>query len=135
LGVKVDLFGEIFGQGVQDLHYGETKPVFRAFDLYLDGKPLGTDEKVAMFERLGVERVPVLYRGPWDREKLVAVRDGKTTLIKNDGKTKLHVREGVVVTAVGDQTKREYMNARLRPFLKMINPDYLDRKGETTEFS
>jgi len=126
--VKIDLFGEIFGQGVQDLHYGETKPVFRAFDIALDGKFLSTDEKVEMFRLLGVERVPVLYRGPWDRDALVKLRDGKTTL---GGK---NVKEGIVVTATGDQTKREYLGNRLRPFLKMINPDYLTRRGETTEF-
>lgn len=127
-GVKIDLFGEIFGQGVQDLHYGETKPVFRAFDIALDGKFLSTDEKIEMFRLLGVERVPVLYRGPWDRDALVKLRDGKTTL---GGK---NVKEGIVVTATGDQTKREYLGNRLRPFLKMINPDYLTRRGETTEF-
>ncbi len=129
LEANIDLFGEIFGPGVQDLHYGQTARVFRAFDIAINGRFLPTDEKVAMFARLDVERVPVLYRGPWDREALLAVRDGKTTFGEKN------VREGIVVTATGDQTKREYMNHRLRPFLKMINPDYLTRKGDNiTEF-
>lgn len=128
LNADIDLFGEIFGQGVQDLHYGQSKPVFRAFDIAINGKFLPTAEKIAMFERLGVERVPVLYCGPWDRAALVAVRDGKTTL------GGANVREGIVVTSIGDQSKVEFMNHRLRPFLKMINPDYLTRKGEATEY-
>lgn len=129
LGMKVDLFGEIFGRGVQDLHYGQSTPVFRAFDIAINGTFLSTDEKEAMFARLGVERVPVLYRGPWDRDVLVALRDGKTTLGEQN------VKEGIVVTAIGDQSKREFANHRLRPFLKMINPDYLTRKGENvTEY-
>lgn len=128
LGQSIDLFGEIFGPGVQDLHYGQKSRVFRAFDIAINGRYLDGDEKAVFFERLGVERVPVLYRGPWDRDALLAVRDGKTTF------GQANVREGIVVTALGDQTKREYMNHRLRPFLKMINPDYLTRKGETTEF-
>ncbi len=128
LAANIDLFGEIFGRGVQDLHYGLTSPEFRAFDIAVNGQFLSSADKVAMFERLGVERVPVLYRGPWDRDALVAVRDGKTTFGEGN------VREGVVVSVVGDQTKREHMGGRMRPFLKMINPDYLLRKGETTEF-
>lgn len=128
LGVNIDLFGEIFGRGVQDLHYGLSAPEFRAFDIAIDGEFAPSETKAMMFERLGVQRVPVLYRGPWDREALVAHRDGKTVLGEGN------IREGIVVTAVGDQTKREFMNRRLRPFLKMVSPDYLTRKGETTEF-
>lgn len=128
LNAKIDLFGEIFGRGVQDLHYGLTEPVFRAFDIAVDGTFVSTDAKIDLFKRLGIERVPVLYRGPWDREALVTVRDGKTTFGESN------VREGIVVTATGPQTKREFMNHRLRPMVKMINPDYLVRKGETTEF-
>ena len=128
LAANVDLFGEIFGPGVQDLHYGQTTPVFRAFDIAVSGQFLGSAAKDQMFARLGVERVPVLYRGPWDRDMLIGLRDGKTTI---GGK---NVREGIVVSVTGDQTKREFMNHRLRPFLKMVSPDYLLRKGEITEF-
>jgi RNA ligase (TIGR02306 family) len=124
----IDLFGEIFGRGVQDLHYGQATPTFRAFDIMINGRFADPDTRVSLFKSLGVEQVPVLYRGKWDRDALVAVRDGKTTLGEGN------VREGVVVTACGDQAKRAYMNHNLRPMLKMINPDYLTRKGETTEF-
>lgn len=129
LGKRIDLFGEIFGAGVQDLHYGTTKPDFRAFDIAVGGMFLGADEKIAAFKELGVERVPVLYRGPFDRAVLEKLRDGKTTL---GGK---NIREGIVVTATGDQTRRDTpQGTRLRPFLKMVSPDYLLRKGEVTEF-
>jgi RNA ligase (TIGR02306 family) len=135
LGVRVDLFGEIFGRGVQDLHYGSDKPTFRAFDIALGGVFVGNDpdsvvNKDMLFAELGVERVPVLYRGPWDEAMLTQHRDGKTTM----GGT--NIREGIVVTAVGDQGKRETVQGnRLRPTLKMVSPDYLTRKGETTEFN
>jgi RNA ligase (TIGR02306 family) len=128
LNASIDLFGEIFGQGVQDLTYGVSKPEFRAFDIAVDGKFLPTYEKKAMFARLEVIRVPVLYSGPWDINALVTARDGKTTLGGNN------IREGIVVTAIGDQTKREWMGNRLRPFLKLVSPAYLTRKGEVTEF-
>lgn len=125
LNESVDLLGEIFGPGVQDLHYGMKVPEFQAFDIAVGGRFLSADEKSAMFERLGVKQVPLLYRGPWDRDALIAVRDGKTTLGGQN------VREGVVVTAVGPQDKREVGAHRLRPILKMINPDYLLRKNAT----
>jgi RNA ligase (TIGR02306 family) len=134
LGVRVDLFGEIFGRGVQDLHYGSTKAEFRAFDIALDRVFVGNNpdsvvSKDALFAEMGIERVPVLYRGPWDSELLITHRDGKTTLGGQN------IREGIVVTAVGDQSSRETERGRLRPTLKMVSPDYLTRKGETTEFN
>jgi RNA ligase (TIGR02306 family) len=135
---SVDLFGEIYGAGVQDLHYGTTKPEFRAFDLMLDGKFADADTKARLFDVLGVQRVPVLYRGPFDRAVLEGHRDG-TTLVnrKMDANAGACIREGIVVTATGDQTKRETADGRhrLRPILKMVSPDYLTRKGDdATEF-
>lgn len=130
LGKRIDLFGEIFGVGVQDLHYDTKKAEYRAFDIAIDGRFTGTDDKIALFAELGVERVPVLYRGPWDEAKLVLLRDGKTMLGGSN------IREGIVVTATGDQASRLTNEThRLRPILKMVSPDYLTRKGETTEFN
>ena len=131
LGQSVDLFGEIFGAGVQDLHYGAATPAFRAFDIAIAGKFVGTDEKIKLFDELGVDRVPVLYRGPWDNKVLVGLRDGKTTL------GGANIREGIVITAVGDQSKRATPDGsvRLRPILKMVSPAYLLRKGDVTEFN
>jgi hypothetical protein len=135
LGQRVDLFGEIFGAGVQDLHYGSSKPSFRAFDIALDRVFVGNNtdsvvNKDALFVEMGVERVPVLYRGPWNEAELISHRDGKTSLGGQN------IREGIVVTAVGDQGSRDTPQGhRLRPTLKMVSPDYLTRKGETTEFN
>lgn len=123
---RVDVLAEIFGKGVQDLTYGFERKVCRVFDVFIDGVPLGEDAKAHAIELMGLERVPVLYRGPFDLGALEKVRDGKTTF--NSG---FNVREGVVVTAVGDQSSRRIGNHNLRPILKMINPDYLLRKGGT----
>jgi RNA ligase (TIGR02306 family) len=137
LGQRVDLFGEIFGAGVQDLHYGSTKPSFRAFDIALERVFVGNKDSVvnkdALFVEMGVERVPVLYRGPWDEKVLIHHRDGTTVLgRKMDAKTGPCIREGIVVTAVGDQGSRDTPQGhRLRPTLKMVSPDYLIRKGGT----
>lgn len=136
MSASIDLFGEIYGAGVQDLHYGASKPEFRAFDVTINGQFADADTKDKLFEALGVPRVPVLYRGPFDREALEKVRDGTTVVNrKMDANAGACIREGIVVTAVGDQTKRDYNERhRLRPILKMVSPDYLTRKGDATEF-
>lgn len=125
--IDLDLFGEVYGVGVQDLHYGTTKPQFRAFDVRVNGDFLDAADKAKAMEDLGVERVPILYRGPFDRAKLEEVRDGQSTL----GGC---IREGIVVTATGDQSSRPVDYHSIRPSLKMISPDYLVRK-DATEFN
>lgn len=125
LNASVDILGEIFGKGVQDLHYGRNEPDFRAFDIRINGQYLPSDEKTAMMERLGIQRVPVLYRGKWDIGILHGLRDGKTTLGGD------HIREGIIVTALGDQSRRDWS---IRPCVKMVSPDYLTRKGNATEY-
>jgi RNA ligase (TIGR02306 family) len=124
-GEAIDLFGEIYGVGVQDLQYGTTKPNYRAFDMRVNHKFLSPEDKADILQTLGIEQVPVLYRGPFDLDKLTALRDGESAL----GGC---IREGIVVTAMGDQTPRQAdFGHSLRPILKMVSPDYLTRKGGT----
>ncbi len=85
------LFGEIFGDGVQDLTYGGGLQ-FVAFDLM----DLHTRQyySVGDFQKWcdenGVPRVPVLYEGPWKND-LTSLAEGVTTLRGG------HVREGIVI--------------------------------------
>lgn len=114
--------GEIVGSKIQDLDYGckagERK--LYLFDVVLDGQyqPLEFVQDVAA--KLGIETVPVLYRGPYSFEKVMEFRDGKD-LIGN------HCREGVITTA-----EPESRDLRLgRRVLKFISDDYLLRKNAT----
>ncbi len=126
LGVRIDLFGEVFGAGVQNLDYGQKHPIFRAFDIAINRRMANSADKAKFFLMMGVERVPVLYRGPWNTAELIKHRDGKT-LVAGD-----HIREGIVVTAIGSQEKREVAGKQLRPFLKMVSPAYLTRYDDGT---
>jgi len=124
-GQRVVLVAEVFGRGIQDLHYGGP-PRLRCIDLRLGRAWLDDDDKAAAFAALGLGRVPVLYRGPFDPVVLDALRRGTTTL--GGG----HIREGIVVTAVGPQDKRlTDLGDFVRPTLKYHNPEYLVRKGGT----
>ncbi len=123
---RVDIFGEVFGPGVQDLHYG-TELSFRGFDVMIDNEMQNSDSKSIILSNLEIERVPVLYRGLLDKDIMVSLRDGKTTI---GGK---NIREGIVITSVGDQEKivADDLGMRLRPIIKMVSPSYLTRKGGT----
>jgi RNA ligase (TIGR02306 family) len=119
---SVILYGEIFGQNIQDLTYGRQGIDYRAFDIKADGKYLDYEEFIYWCSLFSVPVVPVLYVGPFSKERLLALTVGDTTL--EEGK---HIREGIVVKA-----KEERLHPRLgRTILKSISDDYLMRKNAT----
>lgn len=111
----VILMGETFGRGVQSLDYGLTATRgFRAFDIYVDGRYLDYEEFARTCDGYGVERVPVLHRGPFDLATIKKLAEGKTTLYGN------HIREGVVVRSA----KERRDPALGRVVLKFISEEY-----------
>ena len=126
--------GEVYGRGVQDLHYGEQNPAFRVFDLYVgrpphgrivegqpeEGRYLNPAEVEAAVEGL-FPTVPLLYRGPFSNGQVAEHTDGKTDL---GGK---HIREGVVIRPETERESAEFG----RVILKSVSGAYLTRKGGT----
>lgn len=129
-GEPLYLLGETFGRKVQDLEYGQATPAFRAFDLYRGAPRVGRFEsRTALFAQLadwGIESVPVLYRGPFSMAEAEKWRDGRSTL------TDAHVREGIVITPAEERSYPKLPMARVQ--LKLVSPDYLLRRGKTTDF-
>ena len=87
------LYGEVYGDGIQDLKYGldgEQRVMF--FDLY--DTQTGRWFDVESFNRFcaayELPTCPELYRGPYDAEMISAMAEGESTIAT-------HVREGVVV--------------------------------------
>ena len=126
------VLGEVFGAGVQDLGYGTKADAsgvlgFRVFDIYV-GRPgqghyLGDAALESACAALALPRVPVVFRGPFSREGMLAHTDGKETIT---GKA-LHIREGIVV-----RPTTERRDARLgRVQLKSVSEKYLLRSGGT----
>lgn len=112
------IFGEVYGP-CQDLKYGSPSELkFRAFDAMEVGtyKYLDYDEFASVMKDLGIETVPVLYRGPWSDE-CRKLAEGKTT-IGGD-----HVREGIVIRPVVER-KHERLG---RVILKLVGEGYLLR--------
>ena len=118
------VLGEVYGRGVQDLHYDEPNPAFRVFDAYIGeprhGRYLDPAELEASLGGL-FPLVPVLYRGPFGAAALLQETDGATTL---GGK---HLREGAVVKPAAERESAEFG----RVILKSVSGDYLTRKGGT----
>ncbi len=109
------LVGEVFGKGVESLDYGTKKTrSFRAFDIYVDGNYHDYDVFAKLCDEFGVERVPVIYRGPFDLAKVKEISGGKT-VIGGD-----HIREGVVVRPAVE--RRDPAIGRV--VLKFISEEY-----------
>lgn len=132
-GYNVDepifVLGEIFGSGVQDLSYGFTDKQFRVFDVHIGknnyGRYLNFEELKTFCDRTGLKMVDVIYHGPYNKKVIEQHSTGKT--VTGNGS---HIREGVVVKPVIERRDNDLG----RVFLKSINPDYLLRKGNVTEF-
>lgn len=128
----VFVLGEVFGSGVQDLGYGASTRQdeslgFRVFDVYEGlaghGRYLDHDELEAFCTKYELERVPILYEGPFSREVLLEMTDGPET-VSGEG---AHMREGLVVRPVVE--RRDEVIGRVQ--LKSISEDYLLRRGGT----
>lgn len=128
---NIVLYGEVFGP-VQDLRYGAGKnDLFLAF---FDALNLDTREfldfdifshfinSFTLRERL---LVPVLYRGPWNYDKLYPYSNGKTTYAKAGHCPDNHCREGFVVKPI----KERYDLKAGRCVFKLVGEDYLLRKN------
>ena len=127
----VSLYGEVYGDGIQDLHYGLKGGIdFIAFDVMVEDsgvrRYLDFDEARQLVEGVGLRFVPELYRGPYDRDVIWATASGKEQVSGRE----LHLREGVVVKPI-----HERVDPRMgRVVLKFVSDDYLLRKGNVTEF-
>ena len=126
------VLGEVFGRGVQDLAYGASAGAddtlgFRVFDIYRgipgEGGYLSDAELDAAVAALGLERVPVLYRGPFS----TAVLDAHTTGRESVSGEGIHLREGVVVRPCVERWEQQLGRVQL----KSVSADYLLRKGGT----
>lgn len=122
------ILGEILGQGIQDLTYGQTKPIFRVFDIYVgtrhNGRFMNFLDLVMTAADARLDMVPVEYIGPFSMDVVRTFTDGPTTL------SKVHIREGVVVKTA-TETRHDYHG---RKIAKSISDKYLLRKN-ATEFN
>lgn len=123
---NVVVYGEIFGSSVQDMSYGMSngKKDFRVFDISVNGDYLDYSVKKTYLSHFAIPMVPVLWSGPYDKDKIEELTDGKSTF---DVRTGFTGKEGVVIVP---QFERQDP-AIGRVILKSVSVDYLARKGGT----
>lgn len=125
---RVGIFGEVFGEGVQDLGYGASartdRPGYAAFDVsaVVDGQQVWLSAPELLDGELPL--APELWRGPFDPETVLGHAQGRETFSGRE----LHLREGVVVRPV---TERWSPVLGGRAIAKVVSDAYLTRKGGT----
>lgn len=126
-GGNIIVFGEIFGPKIQDMDYGASVPMFRAFDISVNGRYLSDVNFSYMCADSGVETVPSLYCGMFNMDIVKDLTDGPT-LMGNDKDIRCAFkgREGVVIKPLCEQFS-DVLGGRL--ILKSVSVDYHQRKG------
>ncbi|MFF2141421.1 RNA ligase (ATP) [Kitasatospora sp. NPDC058190] len=125
---RVGIFGEVFGEGVQDLTYGASarteRPGYAAFDVsaVVDGQLTWLPAAEVLDGELPL--VPELWRGPFDAATVLAYAQGREA---HSGR-ELHLREGVVVRPVAERWSPVLGG---RAIAKVVSDAYLTRKGGT----
>lgn len=121
------VFGEIVGPSIQKNYvYGLSEPKFLLFDVKIlcpDGKQmwLCPDAVEEFAKERGFDMVPVLYRGPFNKDFVQTLTKGASVY---DSKTK--VREGIVIKS--NETYDQEGNKRA---LKWVSEDYLADSSNT----
>ncbi|WP_446222697.1 RNA ligase (ATP) [Nocardia sp. IBHARD005] len=133
---RIGLFGEVYGAGVQDLHYGasaahDSSLGFGLFDIAVDTgtapvRWLGHHEISDLLDDLGLAlpRVPILYEGAYDAQLLLELAEGAET-VSGAG---TNIREGLVVRPATERTSPILGG---RAIGKIVSAAYLLRDGGT----
>lgn len=120
------LRGEIFGKRVQDLDYGMDGIDLRIFDVQLErGKYENWQDVQLVSTMLGLETVPVLYEGNYDKDKITELAQKNSTICPTQ------ISEGVVVRPL-NETK---LPSGERKIVKLLSNAYMTRDDskEVTE--
>lgn len=126
--VGIICFGEVFGN--QDMKYGLENGLqdVRYFDIAINGEYLDHDVKTELFKQFNVLQVPIIYRGPFNKEVLDQHTDGPTTVCDPNKAGRFKGREGVVVVPIKERHSPE-LNGRC--IVKSVSVDYISRKNAT----
>ncbi len=125
---RVGVFGEVYGDGVQDLSYGadgrRDTLGYAVFDVSaeIDGQVRWLDAAALLDGQLPL--VPRLYERPYDAGRVLELASGRET-VSGRG---LHLREGVVIRPA---VERYSPVTGGRAIAKAVSAAYLTRKGGT----
>lgn len=115
------VYGEVYGDGIQDLKYGchSGEQKFAAFDILTEDGWLPQAKTLDRLQMWRVPIVPTLYCGPLDHEAVMSFAEG-LSVIPGAG----HMREGCVVVPI---VPREDPRCGGRVVMKIVSRTYLER--------
>lgn len=116
------IYGEVYGEGIQDLTYGLKGINFAVFDIKQNGKYLNWDAVVDYCEENDLPYVPVIdYVAKFDKNELKNWTNGKSLICPSQ------LREGCVIKPIIEEN-----NPKIgRKILKSVSSEYLLRKNAT----
>jgi len=123
------VFGEIFGPGIMDMHYGRANPDFCVFDIAVDREYIDFDRMVKLCATYGVPVVPILYQGPYYEGLVEQYVTGPTRLCQPEEAGRFKGREGVVIKPSAERRDLDTLGGRGRVILKAHSVDFLRRKS------
>lgn len=127
--IAVGIYGEVFGKGIQDLHYGIDKPQFRMFDAqirFAGGETQWVDTADIRNLETPIQHVPLIWQGAYDIETIASFASGNEQVSGKES----NIREGVVIRPT-DASKRWGAGNKRRKIAKFVTAEYLSRKGGT----
>ncbi|KKW11162.1 MAG: RNA ligase, DRB0094 family [Candidatus Gottesmanbacteria bacterium GW2011_GWB1_49_7] len=129
---SVIIYGEIVGPGIQDMHYGLTKPALYVFDISVDGKYLDKPKVIAVCTSHKFNMAPVIYTGAFHKNFIQEWTSGPTLICRpEDTKKGFKGREGCVIAPLKEHLSPE-LNFR-RTIIKSKSVDFEARKNAKDE--
>lgn len=120
------IYGEIYGEGIQDLTYGIKGRDLIIFDIKYKNKYLDWCDVVSFCIQYNLPYVPVLFEGQYTYDTLKLCTDGKSLRCSEQ------IREGCVIKPKIENEKYEYKGRIFgRKILKNLSEEYLLRKNAT----
>lgn len=115
------VYGEIYGNKIQDLTYGLADIELAVFDVKYKGMYLSYNELIEFCVKYNLDVAPILYVGEWNEDLINKFTNGKSTLCSSQ------IREGCVICSK-EESNDMFVG---RKILKSISVDYLTRKNAT----
>ena len=123
-GLPVIVYGEIYGPGVQFMHYGLKAPTFSVFDIRVGKNYLNYEEFKFITTKYNISTPPVIYIGPFKKELVENWTSGHTLHDGTENIKGFSGREGCVIKPVIESWSHRVG----RVVLKSVSSDYFSAK-------
>ncbi len=115
------VYGEIFGEEIQDLKYGRRGTDVRFFDVMHGDMYFDAIDAYNFFAEYGLKGAPICGAHAWSKDLVEKILENFDQSSKLDGYT---MQEGVIIRPMRERTHPKLG----RVMVKLINPQYLEKR-------